>query len=324
MSTITVSDIPLDTAHPAQRLRRTAAAVRVQFTWWGVHRSLTAQQKEEAGLAYDADARFLTAGKKLLDTRHEAFRKLTGVRSRVVQFWKGITLPYTEPGIRLIRQADVEAFVHTLEGFRDELVDAEVGLNSVYDQIKEDARSRLGRLYNPTDYPPVIRGLFQVSWDFPSMEPPSYLLRINPELYRQEQERMARRFEAAVELAEQAFAGEFAKLVSHLAERLSSGDGERRVFRDSAISNLTEFFERFKQLNVRSSQELDGLVNQAQELVRGVTPQDHRGDAGLRTQIAGEMGRLQTQLAGMLVERPRRQLIRPGPSINGGSHAAGD
>ena len=77
MSTITVSDIPLDTANPAQRLRRTAAAVRVQFTWWGVHRSLTARQKEEAGLAYDADARLITAGKKLLDTRHEAFRKLT-------------------------------------------------------------------------------------------------------------------------------------------------------------------------------------------------------------------------------------------------------
>ena len=316
MSTIAVSDIPLDSAHPAQP-RRTAAAVRVQFTWWGVHRSLTAQQKEEAGLAYDADSRFLTAGKKLLDTRHEAFRKLTGVRSRVVHYWKGITLPYTEPGIRLIRQADVEAFVHVLEGFRDELADAEEGLNSVYDQIKEDARRRLGRLYNPTDYPPVIRGLFQVSWDFPSVEPPSYLLRINPELYRQEQERVARRFEAAVELAEQAFLSEFAKLVSHLAERL--GWRRRRTAGLPGLGRLQpdRVFPRFRDLNVRSNQELDGLVNQAQELVRGVTPQDLRGDAGLRTQIAGEMSRLQTQLAGMLVERPRRQLIRPGSGVQG-------
>ena len=324
MSTITVADIPLDTGPPAQRLRRSAAAVRVQFTWWGVHRSLTAQQKEEAGLAYDADSRFLTAGKKLLDTRHEAFRKLTGVRSRVVHYWKGITLPYTEPGIRLIRQADVEAFVHVLAGFRDELVEAEEGLNQVYDRVKEDARQRLGRLFNAADYPPVIRGLFQVSWDFPSVEPPSYLMRINPELYRQEQERVARRFEAAVELAEQTFVSEFAKLVSHLAERLGGGDGERRVFRDSAVTNLTEFFERFKQLNVRSNQDLDGLVDRAQDLVRGVTPQELRGDAGLRTHIASEMGRLQTQLAGLLIERPRRQLIRPGPAAQGGHHAAGD
>src|SRR4051794_38322409 len=124
MSTITVSDIPLESSAPAQRLRRTAAAVRVQFTWWGVHRSLTAQQKEEAGLAYHADVRLLTAGKKLLDTRHEAYRPLTTIRSRVVQYWKGLTLPYTEPGIRLIRQADIDAFVHVLDGFREELIEA--------------------------------------------------------------------------------------------------------------------------------------------------------------------------------------------------------
>src|SRR5262245_37536970 len=37
---------------PAERLRREAAAVRVHFTWWGVHRTLTAQQKEEVGDAY--------------------------------------------------------------------------------------------------------------------------------------------------------------------------------------------------------------------------------------------------------------------------------
>jgi hypothetical protein len=44
MSTITLSDFPLEVASPAQRLRRLAAAVRVHFTWRGVHKTLTAQQ----------------------------------------------------------------------------------------------------------------------------------------------------------------------------------------------------------------------------------------------------------------------------------------
>jgi hypothetical protein len=43
MSTVTVQDIPLDQESPAQRLRRTAAAVRVTLHWWGVHRALTPQ-----------------------------------------------------------------------------------------------------------------------------------------------------------------------------------------------------------------------------------------------------------------------------------------
>src|ERR1700722_3084366 len=183
MTTLTVSDILLEASSPAQRLRRMAAAVRVSLHWWGTHKSLTTQQKEEVGVAYDADSRFLTAGKKLIDTRHEAVRKLTSVRTRLGSYWRGLTLPYTEPGIRLIRQADIEPFAHTMQGFRQELAAAAADLEAVYSEVQADARRRLGRLFNPADYPAEVRELFAVEWDFPAVEPPAYLLRVSPELY---------------------------------------------------------------------------------------------------------------------------------------------
>jgi hypothetical protein len=148
-------------------------------------------------------------------------------------------------------------------------------------------------------------------------------MRLSPEIYQQEQERVARRFEEAVQLAEQAFVSEFAKLLSHLTERLANDEGgERRIFRDSAISNLREFFERFRHLNVRSNQDLDRLVDQAQELVRGVTPQDLRDNDGLRQHVAAEMAQVQTRLGLLIVDRPRRQIIRSSTSRNGGIHGA--
>jgi len=318
MSTITVADIPLVPESPAQRLRRLAAAVRVHFTWWGVHKTLTTRQKEEVGVTYDADARFLTAGKKLVDTRHEAFRRLTSLRSRVSQYWRGLTLPYVEAGVRLIRQIDIEPFVRTLEGFREELTQAEADLNAVYADIKADAQRRLGRLYNPSDYPPEVRGLFGLDWDFPSVEPPSYLLRIAPEVYQQEHERIAHRFEEAVQLAEQAFLTEFARLVAHLTERLSGdSDGERKVFRDSAVTNLLEFFQRFRQLNVRSNAQLDELVEQAQRVVQGVGPQQLRNNDALRQQVATQLAGVQSVLDGLLVDRPRRSIVRNRNSSGG-------
>ena len=89
-------------------------------------------------------------------------------------------------------------------------------------------------------------------------------MQLNPAIYEQEQARVAARFEEAVQLTEQTFISEFAKLIEHLTERLvNKGDGERKIFRDSAITNLTEFFGRFRQLNIRSNQELDELVEQA-------------------------------------------------------------
>jgi hypothetical protein len=322
MTTLTLPENTLDTTNPAQRLRRQTAAVRVSFTWFGVHRTLNAQQKEEVGESYGADARLLSAGKKIIDVRHEAFRKLTSIRTRVVNYWRGLTLPYTEPGIRLIKQADIEPFLQSMERFREELVEAESELNTVYDQMKADAERRLGRLYNPYDYPVEIRSLFAVAWEFPSVEPPSYLMRLHPEIYQQEQERVAQRFDEAVRLAEQGFITEFARLVSHVTERLANDDdGQRRVFRDSVVTNLTEFFDRFQHLNVRSNGDLDQLVEEAQRLVRGVTPQDLRDNDSLRRQVATQMASVQSQLDEMIIDRPRRSIIRASPSRNGGNHA---
>ena len=58
------------------------------------------------------------------------------------------------------------------------------------DHIKS-AVERLGSLYNPDDYPPSLRGLFELSWDFPSVEPPDYLMQLSPAIYEQERARVA-------------------------------------------------------------------------------------------------------------------------------------
>lgn len=324
MTTATFSEATTMNVEAARQLRRMAAAVRVSLRWWGTHRSLSAQQKEEVSSTYDADVRFLTAGKKIIDTKHEAFRKLTSLRTRLVNYWRSQSLPYTEPGIRLIRQDDIAPFVHCMEGFKEELIEAETNLNAAYDQMRGDARQRLGRLYDARDYPPEIRNLFDVQWDFPSVEPPNYLMRIAPDVYQREQERVAQRFEEAIRLAEQAFLAEFGKLVSHLAERLSGADGERRIFRDSAVTNLMEFFQRFRHLNLRSHADLDALVEQAQQLVQGVNAQQLRDNAALRQHVAAEMAAMQSSVEALLVEQPRRRIIRTGPARNGGSHDAGD
>src|SRR5438477_6313206 len=93
---------------PAQRLRVTTAAVRVSLRWLGVRKTLTPEQKTQAAETFDAAGDFLSARKKLLDTRHPAYQTVTAVRGRVLAAWKSCTLPYPEPGIRLIAQAEVE------------------------------------------------------------------------------------------------------------------------------------------------------------------------------------------------------------------------
>ena len=147
-------------------------------------------------------------------------------------------------------------------------------LDEHFAELKSAARQRLGRLFNAADYPESLRNLFAVTWDFPSAEPPPYLQQLNPQLYEQECQRVQQRFDEAVKLAEEAFIAELAKLLSHLTERLSgTEDSKPKVFRDSAMGNLTEFFQRFRQLNIRSNEQLDRLVADAQGIIRGIEPQ---------------------------------------------------
>ena len=296
---------------PVQRLRTTMAAVRVSFTWLGVRKTLTAEQRAEAAEPFGANAQFLSAGKKLIDTAHPAFKAVTAIRNRAKQFWASMSLPYPEPGIRLIRQDRIDQFDAKMREFQEELAEAVATLDRHYSELKATARQRLGSLFNTGDYPESLRGMFEVSWDFPSVEPPDYLQQLNPQLYEQECQRMQERFSEAVRLAEEAFTTELAKLVSHLTERLSGQeDGKPKTFRDSMVENLTEFFQRFRELNVRSNEQLDQLVGQAQRVIRGVEPKDLRDNAGLRQHVATEMSRVQSVLDGLLLDRPRRNILR--------------
>ena len=311
MSTVLEAPPALEDSRPADRLQATMAAVRVSLHWLGVRKTLSREQKTQAAESFGAQADFLSAGKKLLDTRHPAFQAVSAVRHRIGGYWKGISLPYPEPGIRLVRHQDLERFDEQLQRFQAQLAEAVQHLDDVFSELKLAARERLGRLYNTADYPESLLGMFAVQWDYPSVEPPDYLRQLNPELYQQECQRASARFSEAVQLAEEAFTTELAGLVTRLRERITgTTDGKPKVFRDSAVKNLQEFFARFRTLNIGSSAELDQLVDQAQAILQGVEPTRLRDSCALRRQVAQDLANVESTLDAMLVDRPRRNILR--------------
>ena len=297
----------------ANRLRSTMAAVRLAFTWLGVRKTLAPEQRTTAARAFQADRELLSATKLILDTKHPSFRNVARVRSEASGYWRTETLPFPEPGVRLLPQNKLAGFDARMSQFRQELLDAARELSGQYEQIKSEARRRLGTLFNASDYPTTLDGMFDVEVSYPPIEPPNYLIALNPGVFEAEQARVRERFESAVELAEQAFAGELQKLVTHLAERLTGlQDGQPKVFRDTAITNFTEFFDRFRRLNVRSNPELDALVDQARQVITGIEPQQLRDSVRLRAMVANDFTRIEQAVGDLLVDRPRRNILRRG------------
>ena len=297
----------------ANRLRAAMAAVKLAFTWLGVRKTLAPEQRSTAARAFHADRELLTASKLILDTKNPAYRAVAAVRSEASGYWRAQTLPFPEAGLRLLPQTKLAAFDVRMAQYRQALQEAARELTAQYDTIKSEAERRLGTLFNASDYPTTLDGLFDLEVSYPTIEPPAYLVSLHPEVYQQEQARVRERFESAVELAEQAFATELQRLTAHLAERLTGlHDGQPKVFRDSAVENLREFFERFRRLNIRSSPELDELVQQAQQTINGVEPQTLRDSNRLRQMVARDFEQIQASVGDLLVDRPRRNILRRG------------
>jgi hypothetical protein len=287
------------------------AAVKLSFTWLGVRKTLAPEQRTTAARAFHADRELLSASKLILDTKNPAYRAVAAVRSEASSYWRTVTLPFPEAGIRLLPQNSLGLFANTMQTYRERLQEAARELAAQYDTIKSEAERRLGTLFNASDYPQTLDGLFDMEWSVVPIEPPNYLVALSPDLFRQEQARVRERFESAVELAERAFATELQRLTAHLAERLTGlHDGQPKVFRDSAVENLREFFERFRSLNIRSSPELDALVEQAQQTINGVEPQTLRDSNRLRQMVANDFSRIEAAVGDLLVDRPRRNILR--------------
>ncbi len=90
--------------------------------------------------------------------------------------------------------------------------------------LRESARTRLGSLFDPTDFPDDLELEFHVDWEFVSVEVPSYLRELNESLYRKERERVDKRFEVAAKLIEESLTSRAEELIPPTA-MVNSGAG---------------------------------------------------------------------------------------------------
>ena len=94
----------------ANRLRTTMAAVKLAFTWLGVRKTLAPEQRSTAARAFQADRDLLSASKLIFDTRNATYRNVARVRSEASGYWRLETLPFPEPGVRLLQQNKLTRF----------------------------------------------------------------------------------------------------------------------------------------------------------------------------------------------------------------------
>lgn len=180
-----------------------------------------------------------------------------------------------------------------------------------------DPNGGLGPLYDDNDYPrlgdgsldtaKILEG-FGIEWNWLALTVPEGL---PPELRQAETEKLQKQFADAATEVRDALRVMFAKLVTHATDALKTEPGERKkIFRNTLVGNLADFFETFEHKNIMGDSDLAGIVSRCKAVMLNdgelIAPDALRKDDALRELTANKLIEIKGLLAPLVAELPSR------------------
>lgn len=181
----------------------------------------------------------------------------------------------------------------------------------VVEQRRDEAKERLGAAYDATKYPTreQVMAIYKISHSWMTVSTPGSLKKLNRAIYEREVQKAEENLRVAVEDITTMLALEAKKLADHMVDRLTPGaDGKQKIFRDSIVSNITDFLANFNMRNIGTSDELDAQVTRIRALIEGVNPDDLRKSDQLREDVAIGFSKVAESLDKIVTEKPFRFL----------------
>lgn len=291
-------------------LARSTVCVSVSFGVLGNSRKVS-----NSAVDVDADKSLIHVSKTLLDSPElAAIKKADGeMRRRLYD----LCLPY-DVGIYLLPNKLVSDVVRMLREFKAKRAILVERFLSKYETLRQDAETRLRTLYNPRDYPgvDVVRTRFYCDWQFITFGTPESLEGISAQLFEEEKNKAAAKWQSASEEITAVMRATLAELVTHLRDRLTpDADGKPKVLRDTAVTNLTDFLKTFELRNVTNDTELAALASQCKSLLNPdgvlsglkVDAEFLRNSDSLKTRIRTELDSIKTGLDSLVTAKPSRK-----------------
>lgn len=289
-------------------LSDTTVGLAIHMKKWRIGKALDQGQRERMAQNFAAESTAVSGRKKLIDTSNEQYRMVNRVIEEAYSFWKFHTIPYPQHGLRLINRERVQSFNDDFAAYQNRLTIAVDELEAVLPGLIDAQQSKLGQLFSRSDYPQSVEGLYELSYDVHDINPPSYLAQLDPNLFREQMQRAQDRIQHSISLLENEFLSEMQKFVEQLVNGLSKTEaGKRKSVRESSITKLNEFFDRFSELNLNSSGQLNTLVTRAREAMNGRGLSDLRTNDGVRDDVRAQLAAIQGEVDRMIETRTGRQ-----------------
>lgn len=254
-----------------------------------------------------ADKDRLKVSMKLIEGKeHEAIQKLDStIRSYVKR--TALPSPFKE-GVYALPLGLLEAVDAKLQQFSEERNAAVEKLKEAWSASVEQARGKLGNLFQVDDYNIDFDRAYRLEWQYVSLSAPAQIEGIDQELYTREQARLQKQWEEAVVEMRDALRVGLSELVNDLVQRLSGADGEKRVKPSRLLERFQEFLTSFQARNVTGDEQLEALATQARQILAGVSTERLIASTNVRKQVEQGFKQVQVSLTKLETESRHRRI----------------
>lgn len=299
------------------QLERRGIFVHLSHGVFGIRRKVSTSKIEvkDERKGEEVDKKQLNVTKALLDS--EAYRAIHRLihESRSWLAERAIHVPHYREGYFFIALENAAATIDGLEDWKKKIEKAADDFAfKEYAKAKREAKTRLGVLYNESDYPSeqyVRRSIF-MSWDYKREDVPETLKKLGTKVFESAVKKNEAKAQELLVDMKYLMRQQLQELVAHLADRLAPDEkGERKVFRDSAITNVLEWLSFFDSKNsVTDDGRMADLAKTLRKQLDGVDVKQIRDDDAFRKQLEKDMTRVKSTLDGLMKDAPSRIIAR--------------
>ena len=253
-------------------------------TWTGRKKDKRASEKVTSD--NNASAGVANVSKKLLADCAElvAIQKLT---ANIRNMHYGMTMPWSDTGLRLLPTAQYFKYHEQMTAMRNEYESLVDKFLRDYDNEIINAQLKLGDLFDPCEYPTAesLRAKFGFRLSYiPLPDAGDFRIDVGNEATDQIRTEYQSYYSRQLESAMNDVWKRLYEKLSNMSEKLDYTDDNKKIFRDTLVSNVTDMVELLNVCNVTGDTQMSAMANKLDEALRGITPDALREDQHLRAE----------------------------------------
>jgi len=270
----------------APTLASASMLVEVNISNW-VGRKKDKRASEDVVTQNHAAAGVANVNKKLLadsDNLRAIQQHVTATRAAHAH----MTMPWSNSGLRLLPTAQYFKYQQTMTDMQNEFERLITNFLDSYNDEVIDVQMKLGDLFSRDDYPTTgdLERKFGFSINYmPLPDAGDFRIDIGNEALAEVKQQYSEFYAKQYSTAMNDVWTRLHKALTSMSDRLDySSKEDKKVFRDTLVSNVTDMIELLRVCNVTNSTQMAAMADSLEEAMSGVTPDALREDDYFRAE----------------------------------------